>query len=179
MNKIFAAAAAFSFTVLLTACSLKDFTDTFTDSASEKTSVSETEIPAETSESVTSGANTDDSTPVTSEQHNDIAVTETAESDSESGDFDIPDVAWTEINLYKTMYALSSCTGYDLALSDGTPEMIYDPGYEFYVISRTSTGYYRVEGDYYIPCEFINDEPPADSDPDSAGCTEYTEASAE
>ena len=50
--------------------------------------------------------------------------------------------------------------------------MIYDAGIALNVIARTSTGYYRIEGDYYIPCSSLDNYPPEGADPSAAtSCT--------
>lgn len=72
----------------------------------------------------------------------------------------IPYVGWTEVNLDKYMYPLQKCTGYQYALPDAKPVMIYDAGIALEVIARTSTGYYRIRNDIYIPCEFLSNEIP-------------------
>lgn len=73
----------------------------------------------------------------------------------------IPYVGWTEVNLDKYMYPVEKCIGYQYALSDAKAVMVYDAGIALEVIARTSTGYYRIRNDIYIPCDFLsNDIPP-------------------
>lgn len=95
------------------------------------------------------------------------SVPDTPEEDYE----DIPSVAWTEINFEKTMYTVSACFGYDTALPDGKKAVSYDPGYEILVTARTNTGYYRVEDDWFIPCEDLAGSAPEDADTPSATCS--------
>lgn len=86
----------------------------------------------------------------------------------------IPYVAWTEVNLDKTMYTVSRCYGYEFALPDAVRKMVYDPGIALEVIARTSTGYYRIQNDYYIPCDFLDSTIPEDADPAIAtSCAVY------
>lgn len=73
-----------------------------------------------------------------------------------NGKVAVPYVAWTEVNLDKIMYPVSQCIGYEFALEDASPKMKYDAGIALEVIARTSTGYYRIKGDYYIPCDFLD-----------------------
>lgn len=73
-----------------------------------------------------------------------------------NGEIYIPYVGWTEVNLNRTMYPVSTCTGYEFALEDAAPKMRYGAGIPLEVIARTSTGYYRIEGDLYIPCDFLD-----------------------
>lgn len=72
----------------------------------------------------------------------------------------VPYVAWTEINLDKTMYTKQLTLGYAYALTTSSANMVYDLGSALNVIARTSTGYYRIKGDIYIPCEFLSDAIP-------------------
>lgn len=74
----------------------------------------------------------------------------------------IPYVGWTEVNLDKYMYPVQKCIGYQYALSDAKAVMVYDAGIALEVIARTSTGYYRIRNDIYIPCDFLSNEMPAD-----------------
>jgi hypothetical protein len=98
-----------------------------------------------------------------------LSMLENAGDPDYSADAAIPYVAWTEINLDKYMYAVSVCTGYSAALEDAGKAMIYDPGYEFHIIARTSTGYYRTDEDLYIPCRYLDNYPPDGYDPENAG----------
>ncbi|MBR3023614.1 MAG: hypothetical protein IKH71_04080 [Oscillospiraceae bacterium] len=98
-----------------------------------------------------------------------LDMLEDAGSPDYNADAAIPYVAWTEINLDKYMYAVSPCIGYSAALSDAGKAMIYDPGYEFHIIARTSTGFYRTDEDLYIPCEYLDNYPPEGFDPENAG----------
>lgn len=91
----------------------------------------------------------------------------------------IPYVAWTEVNLDKTMYANTRCIGYEFALSDAKAKLVFDAGIALHVIARTSTDYYRIENDYYIPCEFLDNAQLDGIDPTtvtSAVVTETTTA---
>ncbi len=73
----------------------------------------------------------------------------------------IPYVGWTEVNLDKYMYPVQKCIGYQYALPDAKAVMVYDAGIALEVIARTSTGYYRIRNDIYIPCDFLSNEIPA------------------
>ncbi|MDO5561029.1 MAG: hypothetical protein Q4F95_15720 [Oscillospiraceae bacterium] len=86
----------------------------------------------------------------------------------------IPYVAWTEINLDKIMYTQIPCSGYELALPDADKKMMYDAGVQLHVIARTDTDYYRIEGDIYIPCDYLDNEIPDAVDASAAtSCTVY------
>lgn len=87
----------------------------------------------------------------------------------------IPYVAWTEVNLDKTMYANARCIGYEFALSDAKAKLIFDAGIALHVIARTSTNYYRIENDYYIPCEFLDNAPVDGIDPSTVTSSAVTE----
>ena len=88
----------------------------------------------------------------------------------------IPYVAWTEVNLDKTMYANTRCIGYEFALSDAKAKLVFDAGIALHVIARTSTDYYRIENDYYIPCEFLDNAPVSGIDPSTVTSSAVTEA---
>lgn len=88
----------------------------------------------------------------------------------------IPYVAWTEVNLDKTMYANERCIGYEFALSDAKAKLVFDAGIALHVIARTSTNYYRIENDYYIPCEFLDNAPVNGIDPSTVTSSAVTEA---
>ena len=190
MNKIYCAAAAFLLIFTFQSCSFSQNSDT---SDSQVTSVltTPTEISSvsETfSQTAVSGTSVSASSSLISSSESESVFTETAETaDYDSAELSmleiagnpdysaeaaIPYVAWTEINLDKTMYAVSRCFGYEFALPDASEKMIYDAGIELNVIARTSTGYYRINGDYYIPCSSLDNYPPEDADPSVAtSCT--------
>ena len=191
MNKIYCAAAAFLLIFTFQSCSFSQNSDT---SDSQVTSVlttpteisSVSETFSQTAVSGTSASSVISSSE--SESESETVLTEPAETaDYDSAELSmleiagnpdysaeaaIPYVAWTEINLDKTMYAVSRCFGYEFALPDASEKMIYDAGIELNVIARTSTGYYRIDGDYYIPCSSLDNYPPEDADPSAAtSCT--------
>ncbi len=80
----------------------------------------------------------------------------------------IPYVGWTEVNLDKYMYPVQQCIGYQYALSDAKAVMVYDAGIALEVIARTSTGYYRIRNDIYIPCDFLSNEIPPNVNAEAA-----------
>lgn len=190
MKKIYCAAAAFLLIFTFQSCSSGNNSETpdsqvtsvFT-TPTEISSVSETfsQVPV-------SGTSAPASSSLISTSESESVLTETAETaDYDSAELSmleiagnpdysaeaaIPYVAWTEINLDKTMYAVSRCFGYEFALPDASEKMIYDAGIALNVIARTSTGYYRIEGDYYIPCSSLDNYPPEGADPSAAtSCT--------
>lgn len=170
MKKIYTAAAV-SVSLVLSSCS---FSLPFEEGSTSEQSV-QTEAPVTDSNDITEAV--PETTPL-SENGEDSAETTAAEISttlSYENDPDIPEVAWTEIYFDKTMYALSDCIGYDAALPEGNKIMIYDPGYEFWIIARTSTGYYRTDEDVFIPCGSLDNEPPEGSDPYYASCEPYSE----
>lgn len=190
MKKIYCAAAAFLLIFTFQSCSSGNNSETpdsqvtsvFT-TPTEISSVSETfsQVPV-------SGTSAPASSSLISTSESESVLTETAETaDYDSAELSmleiagnpdysaeaaIPYVAWTEINLDKTMYAVSRCFGYEFALPDASEKMIYDAGIALNVIARTNTGYYRIEGDYYIPCSSLDNYPPEGADPSAAtSCT--------
>lgn len=190
MKKIYCAAAAFLLIFTFQSCSSGNNSETpdlqvtsvFT-TPTEISSVSET-----FSQTPVSGTSASASSSLISTSESESVLTETAETaDYDSAELSmleiagnpdysaeaaIPYVAWTEINLDKTMYAVSRCFGYEFALPDASEKMIYDAGIALNVIARTSTGYYRIEGDYYIPCNSLDNYPPEGADPSAAtSCT--------
>ena len=116
-----------------------------------------TKVPAKTSVSLTTAESTSAST-VTLPDYDSVEMSmlEEVGDSNNNGKVAVPYVAWTEVNLSKTMYPLSQCIGYEFALPDAAPKMKYDAGIALEVIARTSTGYYRLKGDYYIPCDFLD-----------------------
>ena len=190
MNKIYCAAAAFLLIFTFQSCSFSQNSDT-PDSQVTSVLTTPTEISSvsETfSQTAVSGTSVSASSSLISSSESESVFTETAETaDYDSAELSmleiagnpdysaeaaIPYVAWTEINLDKTMYAVSRCFGYEFALPDASEKMIYDAGIELNVIARTSTGYYRIDGDYYIPCSSLDNYPPEDADPSAAtSCT--------
>jgi 16S rRNA C1402 (ribose-2'-O) methylase RsmI len=194
MKRTIAAAAAFTLVLASTACDSNNTaieekapaetlqTETavvteITEAAESKTEqVSQTAASTSQSEQPVSmtfvfeptDENRADPLPVDDEK-SELDMLEKAGSPDYNADAAIPYVAWTEINLDKYMYAVSPCIGYSAALSDAGKAMIYDPGYEFRIIARTSTGYYRTDEDLYIPCEYLDNYPPEGYDPENAG----------
>ena len=190
MKKIYCAAAAFLLIFTFQSCSSGNNSET-PDSQVTSVFTTPTEISSvsETfSQTPVSGTSAPASSSLISTSESESVLTETAETaDYDSAELSmleiagnpdysaeaaIPYVAWTEINLDKTMYAVSRCFGYEFALPDASEKMIYDAGIALNVIARTSTGYYRIEGDYYIPCSFLDNYPPEGADPSAAtSCT--------
>lgn len=190
MNKIYCAAAAFLLIFTFQSCSFSQNSDTsdlqvtsvFT-TPTEISSVSETfsqtpvsETSASASSSLISSSESESVFTETAETADydsaELSMLEIAGNPDYSAEAAIPYVAWTEINLDKTMYAVSRCFGYEFALPDASEKMIYDAGIALNVIARTSTGYYRIEGDYYIPCSSLDNYPPEGADPSAAtSCT--------
>ena len=74
------------------------------------------------------------------------------------------------------MYANTRCIGYEFALSDAKAKLVFDAGIALHVIARTSTDYYRIENDYYIPCEFLDNAPVSGIDPSTVTSSAVTEA---
>lgn len=188
MKKILAAAAAFTLILTAQSCSYGENTEISEPSETTAvTTVSETETTTTVSASVTStvcttvttvtsvsetAASTEDPTIAADYDSVELSMLDNAGSPDYHAEAAIPYVAWTEINLNKTMYATSRCIGYEFAMPDAAKKMIYDAGIALDVIARTSTGYYRIDGDYYIPCEFLDNTPPDDADPSVAtSCT--------
>lgn len=68
-----------------------------------------------------------------------------------------PHTAWTEIEYIKTMYTTVSCTSYRYALYSSYQTTYYDIGCAVNVIGITSTGFYRLNNDRYIPCEYLTE----------------------
>ena len=190
MKKIYCAAAAFMLIFAFQSCSSGNISET-PDSQVTSVFTTPTEISSvsETfSQTPVSGTSAPASSSLISSSESESVFTETAETaDYDSAELSmleiagnpdysaeaaIPYVAWTEINLDKTMYAVSRCFGYEFALPDASEKMIYDAGIALNVIARTSTGYYRIEGDYYIPCSSLDNYPPEGADPSAAtSCT--------
>lgn len=193
MKKLLAAAAAFTLVFTIQSCSYGENTEISEPAeTTSATSAEETSVSSSAS-SVTTTVTTSVSSTVSTSQTVTLPVTSAETMPPADGpDYDavelsmldnagnpdyhaeaaIPYVAWTEINLDKTMYAVSRCEGYEFAMPDAKKKMIYDAGIALYVIARTSTGYYRIDGDYYIPCEFLDNVPPEGADPSAAtSCT--------
>ncbi len=190
MKKIYCAAAAFLLIFTFQSCSSGNNSETpdsqvtsvFT-TPTEISSVSETfsqtpvsETSASASSSLISTSESESVLTETAETADydsaELSMLEIAGNPDYSAEAAIPYVAWTEINLDKTMYAVSRCFGYEFALPDASEKMIYDAGIALNVIARTSTGYYRIEGDYYIPCSSLDNYPPEGADPSAAtSCT--------
>lgn len=190
MKKIYCAAAAFLLIFTFQSCSSGNNSET-PDSQVTSVFTTPTEISSvsETfSQTPVSGTSAPASSSLISTSESESVLTETAETaDYDSAELSmleiagnpdysaeaaIPYVAWTEINLDETMYAVSRCFGYEFALPDASEKMIYDAGIALNVIARTSTGYYRIEGDYYIPCSSLDNYPPEGADPSAAtSCT--------
>ncbi|MCC8069512.1 MAG: hypothetical protein LIO71_07170 [Ruminococcus sp.] len=68
-----------------------------------------------------------------------------------------PNTAWTEIEYIKTMYTNTPCTSYRYALYSSYQTTYYDVGCAINVIGITSTGFYRLNNDRYIPCEYLTE----------------------
>lgn len=190
MKKIYCAAAAFLLIFTFQSCSSGNNSET-PDSQVTSVFTTPTEISSvsETfSQTPVSGTSAPASSSLISTSESESVLTETAETaDYDSAELSmleiagnpdysaeaaIPYVAWTEINLDKTMYAVSRCFGYEFALPDASEKMIYDAGIALNVIARTSTGYYRIEENYYIPCSSLDNYPPEGADPSAAtSCT--------
>lgn len=195
MKRTFAAVAAFTLAFAFTACDKGDDT-AINEKAPADTLQTETAAEAEITEApeskteqlsqtAASTSQTEQTVSMTfvfeptdenraeplpgDDEKSELDMLENAGSPDYNADAAIPYVAWTEINLDKYMYAVSPCIGYSAALSDAGKAMIYDPGYEFHVIARTSTGYYRTDEDLYIPCEYLDNYPPEGHDPENAG----------
>jgi len=97
-----------------------------------------------------------------------VSMLEAVGNPDYNGEVAIPYVGWTEVNLSKTMYPINQCIGYEFALPDAAPKMRYDAGIALEVIARTSTGYYRLRGDYYIPCDYLDTVVHEGADPAAA-----------
>lgn len=69
-----------------------------------------------------------------------------------------PRTAWTEVEYIKTMYTNTSCTSYRYALYTSNKSTSYDMGCAVNVIAITSTGFYRLSNDRYIPCEYLSED---------------------
>lgn len=189
MKAIMTAVSVFLLILSMTACSNELNTELTTEvseiSVTTSVSLTETTLITTKSTTVSSVSSIVSATEITTE-----LTEETEETTTESSLYDynevelsmleqagnpdyhaeaaIPYVAWTEVNLQKTMYAISRCYGYEFALPEATRKMVYDAGCALDVIARTSTGYYRLDGDLYIPCDFLDSIPPEDSDPSAA-----------
>ena len=194
MNRTIAAAAAFILAFSFTACTKEGSTVTEEKAPAETTQtetavITESTAPQESrteqvSQTVTSASQSKQAVSMTfvfeptdenraaplpgDDEASELDMLEDAGSPDYNADAAIPYVAWTEINLDKYMYAVSPCIGYSAALSDAGKAMIYDPGYEFHIIARTSTGFYRTDEDLYIPCEYLDNYPPEGFDPENA-----------
>ncbi len=179
MKSIISALLIFSLLITITSCNNKSttqestaetqHTSATTNSSSHTTSIS-------SSVSLSSQISSADTELTTTPDNNSIETgTPQQMSDSDyMGEAPIPSVAWTEINIDKTMYTQSQCTGYEFALSDANGKMIYDAGIGLEIIARTSTGYYRTINDYYIPCDCLDNNIPENVDPAAAtSCTVY------
>lgn len=190
MKQITLTAAVFLFSLSLYACS----TDSSTSDNIQETPVSVTEyktVTSSVSSSVLISSVSESSTASVSTSASESSVTsETEETTTETLPYDynevelsillnmdnpdytaevnIPYVAWTEINLQKTMYTISGCSGYEFALPEASKKVIYDAGCALNVIARTSTGYYRIDGDIYIPCDFLDNSVPDGVDTSTA-----------
>lgn len=197
MKQITLTAATFLFSLSLYACS----TDSTSDSIQE-TSVSVTEyetvISSESSSvlitsvsesSITSVSAASDETSVISETEEittesppydynnvELSILSNMDSPDYTAEAEIPYVAWTEINLQKIMYTISGCSGYEFALPEASRKVIYDAGCALNVIARTSTGYYRIDGDIYIPCDFLDNSIPDGVDSSTATSCAVTTA---
>lgn len=172
--KLLLTAAAFVFILTLNACSTNhtgteneitelipsletEETSAVTSAASSVTSVSsvsKSTVPV-SSTSVSEISTAPDSTPPDYKSV-ELSMLENAGDPDYHASAAIPYVAWTEVNLEKTMYTISDCYGYEFALPESVRKMIYDAGAAVEVIARTSTGYYRIKGDLYIPCELLD-----------------------
>jgi len=97
-----------------------------------------------------------------------VSMLEAVGNPDYNGEVAIPYVGWTEVNLNKTMYPINQCIGYEFALPDAAPKIRYDSGIALEVIARTSTGYYRLRGDYYIPCDLLDTVVHEGADPAAA-----------
>ena len=179
IKSIISALLIFSLLITITSCNNKSttqestaetqHTSATTNSSSHTTSIS-------SSVSLSSQISSADTELTTTPDNNSIETgTPQQMSDSDyMGEAPIPSVAWTEINIDKTMYTQSQCTGYEFALSDANGKMIYDAGIGLEIIARTSTGYYRTINDYYIPCDCLDNNIPENVDPAAAtSCTVY------
>lgn len=190
MKQITLTAVVFLFSLSLYACS----TDSSTSDNIQETSVSVTEyktVTSSVSSSVLISSVSESSTASVSTSASESSVTsKTEETTTETLPYDyndvelsilsnmdnpdytaevnIPYVAWTEINLQKTMYTISGCSGYEFALPEASKKVIYDAGCALNVIARTSTGYYRIDGDIYIPCDFLDNSIPDSVDTSTA-----------
>lgn len=197
MKQITLTAATFLFSLSLYACS----TDSTSDSIQE-TSVSVTEyetvISSESSSVLITSVSESSITSVSAASDETSVISETEEITTESPPYDynnvelsilsnmgspdytaeaeIPYVAWTEINLQKIMYTISGCSGYEFALPEASKKVIYDAGCALNVIARTSTGYYRIDGDIYIPCDFLDNSIPDGVDSSTATSCAVTTA---
>lgn len=179
MKSIISALLIFSLLITITSCNNKSTTQESTaetqhTSATTNSSSHTTSISSSVSlSSQISSAETE----LTTTPDNNSIETGTPQQMSDSdymGEAPIPSVAWTEINIDKTMYTQSQCTGYEFALSDANGKMIYDAGIGLEIIARTSTGYYRTINDYYIPCDCLDNNIPENVDPAAAtSCTVY------
>lgn len=183
MKSIISALLIFSLLITITSCNNKSttqestaetqHTSATTNSSSHTTSISSSVSLSSQISSQISSADTE----LTTTPDNNSIETGTPQQMSDSdymGEAPIPSVAWTEINIDKTMYTQSQCTGYEFALSDANGKMIYDAGIGLEIIARTSTGYYRTINDYYIPCDCLDNNIPENVDPAAAtSCTVY------
>lgn len=68
-----------------------------------------------------------------------------------------PRTAWTEVEYIKTMYTNVACTSYRYALYTSYQVTYYDMGCALSVIGITSTGFYRLSNDRYVPCEYLTE----------------------
>jgi 16S rRNA C1402 (ribose-2'-O) methylase RsmI len=195
MKRTFAAMAAFTLAFAFTACDKGDGTaieekapadtqQTETAVVTEITEAAETQTE-QVSQTAASTSQSEQSVSMTfvfeptdenkadpipgDDEKSELDMLEKAGSPDYNADSAIPYVAWTETNLDKYMYAVSPCIGYSAALSDAGKAMIYDPGYEFHVIARTSTDYYRTDEDLYIPVQYLQNHQLEGYDPENAG----------
>lgn len=191
MNKIYCAAAAFLMIFTFQSCSFSRNSEneepqvtsvlsTTAETSSVSETFSQTAVSGTSASSVISSSESEsESEPVLTEPAEtadydsaELSMLEIAGNPDYSAEAAIPYVAWTEINLDKTMYAVSRCFGYEFALPEASEKMIYDAGIALNVIARTSTGYYRIEGDYYVLCSSLDNYPAEDTDPSVAtSCT--------
>ena len=183
MKHIISSLMAFILTVTFISCSDTAKTTTTTVEMTTTTALTTT-TPSTTVTTTTTPKKTTDTSGTTVSLPDYDAVEQSLVAQLGDPDYNvteaaIPYVAWTEVNLDKTMYANTRCIGYEFALSDAKAKLVFDAGIALHVIARTSTDYYRIENDYYIPCEFLDNAQLDGIDPTtvtSAVVTETTTA---
>lgn len=184
MRSIVLSLIIFTLTLSFTSCKNDRNTTTLVEYTTTGTTALQTTISTTTSKKITTKITTSATTQISSDtttvslpDYNAAEISmleQIGQPDYNNTEIPIPYVAWTEVNMDKTMYALDECIGYEFALPEASEKMKYDKGIAVHVIARTSTGYYRIENDYYIPCDFLDNAIPDGIDPSTVTSCEIT-----